>query len=111
MAFPCQIEDASLWFPTTGPAPRAKALCAGCPNRQPCLDFALDNGITEGIFGGTSPAERRAMTKGAPAPVAVTHMERLCETQGCLRPHHAGGLCHTCYVRATRPSRARKAAA
>lgn len=40
-----------------------KAICAGCEVRQPCLDAELEwmrDGTTSvGIFGGTTPSERR----------------------------------------------------
>jgi WhiB family transcriptional regulator, redox-sensing transcriptional regulator len=38
---------------------QAKALCATCPYRQPCADYAIDQRITDGIFGGLDPDERR----------------------------------------------------
>lgn len=40
---------------------KAKALCADCPITSKCLQFALDEGIEYGIFGGTTPDERKAM--------------------------------------------------
>ncbi len=38
----------------------AKAVCAACPVRAPCLDYALDTGQQDGIWGGLSEDERRA---------------------------------------------------
>ena len=32
-----------------------------CPVRQPCLDYALGNAITHGIWGGLAERERRAL--------------------------------------------------
>lgn len=64
---PCQETDPDLWFPVgdSGPAQRqteqAKVLCRQCPIRQECLDNALSNRIDYGIWGGFSPAERRAI--------------------------------------------------
>ncbi len=40
-------------------ADRAKAICARCPVRQQCLEFAIDNGEQHGIFGGMDERERR----------------------------------------------------
>lgn len=41
----------------------AKALCARCPVRVPCLEFALDTRETHGIWGGSNEMERRAMLR------------------------------------------------
>lgn len=40
----------------------AKAVCAGCPLRQPCLEFALMNGEV-GIWGGTTEWDRRRLRR------------------------------------------------
>jgi WhiB family transcriptional regulator, redox-sensing transcriptional regulator len=61
----CQSADPDLFFPasTAGPAERqvarAKKICAGCAVRQQCLEFALDQGLAYGIWGGTTPEDRR----------------------------------------------------
>ena len=39
----------------------AKQICAACPVREICLNYAQDNMITEGIFGGLSPIQRRLL--------------------------------------------------
>ncbi|MGH8902177.1 MAG: WhiB family transcriptional regulator [Egibacteraceae bacterium] len=39
---------------------RAKAICAGCPVAVECLDYALDTGQTDGVWGGMTEDERRA---------------------------------------------------
>ncbi|MFD8738801.1 WhiB family transcriptional regulator [Streptomyces sp. NPDC059618] len=65
----CRTVDPDLFFPigSTGPAvlqiEEAKAVCAGCPVREQCLRWALDTGQTVGVWGGTSEAERRALTR------------------------------------------------
>jgi WhiB family redox-sensing transcriptional regulator len=65
----CKDEDPELFFPigTTGPAAeqiqRAKAVCAQCPVRQECLDWALATGQDAGVWGGTSEEERRVMRR------------------------------------------------
>ena len=61
----CRSADPDLFFPvgTTGAALRqveeAKRLCRNCPARIPCLAWALDNGVTDGVWGGTTEDERR----------------------------------------------------
>ena len=48
----------------------ARALCASCPVRVQCLDYALGNTIRHGIWGGLNAEERereRRRRKGRPA--------------------------------------------
>ena len=73
----CRDEDPELFFPVSeiGPAARqaaeAKAVCARCPVRERCLEYAVDNGLDHGIFGGTTEAERRELRRSARSyPVA-----------------------------------------
>lgn len=40
---------------------KAKSLCGQCPAITKCLEYALDQEIEFGIFGGTTPQERKAM--------------------------------------------------
>jgi WhiB family redox-sensing transcriptional regulator len=40
---------------------RAKAICAHCPVRQPCLAYALKIREPHGIWGGMNEAERRVL--------------------------------------------------
>jgi WhiB family redox-sensing transcriptional regulator len=55
----CKGEDPVAWFPVPGGSPaRGKAVCAACPARRDCLDWALRAGEPAGIWGGTSPDER-----------------------------------------------------
>ena len=43
-------------------AQAAKAICAGCPVIEQCLQFALDGGES-GIWGGTTEDERRQLRR------------------------------------------------
>ena len=69
----CLDADPDLFFPigATGPALRqieeAKRICRICPEQIQCLAWALDNGVTDGVWGGTSEDERRVM-RSLPAP-------------------------------------------
>ncbi|MEZ3180334.1 WhiB family transcriptional regulator [Streptomyces pimonensis] len=38
----------------------AKAVCARCPVTHHCLQWALENRITDGIWGGLTETERRS---------------------------------------------------
>ena len=67
----CRPEDPELFFPVslTGLAPlerisAAKAVCGRCPVGPSCLSHAVMTG-QDGIWGGTTEAERRAMRRSA----------------------------------------------
>jgi WhiB family redox-sensing transcriptional regulator len=58
----CRGADLDLFFPGRGEsAEPARRVCAACPVRQPCLDYALGNSITDGIWGGLTERERRPL--------------------------------------------------
>ncbi len=42
---------------------RAKAICATCPVRQPCLAYALQIREPHGIWGGLNEVERKAIVR------------------------------------------------
>ncbi|MFD3910008.1 WhiB family transcriptional regulator [Streptomyces sp. NPDC058603] len=63
-------EDADAVF---FPLPRdheaiaeAKEMCGLCPVRRDCLNYALENVLKEGIWGGLTEAERRPWHDGLP---------------------------------------------
>lgn len=43
------------------PCVQAKAVCAECPVREPCLEEAIANGERFGVWGGLSERERRRL--------------------------------------------------
>ncbi|MGI5485099.1 WhiB family transcriptional regulator [Streptomyces lavendofoliae] len=65
----CRAEDPELFFPigTTGPAllqiEEAKAVCRRCPVLEQCLTWALESGQDDGVWGGLSEDERRALKR------------------------------------------------
>ncbi len=40
---------------------RAKAICATCPVRRPCLDYSIQIREPHGIWGGLNEAERKQL--------------------------------------------------
>lgn len=48
----------------------AMRVCAWCPVRAECLAHALENGEDDGIWGGTTPRQRRQIRKSRTAPAA-----------------------------------------
>jgi hypothetical protein len=58
----CQTVDPETFFPAPSePADAALALCRSCDVQGSCLAWALDAGDCNGVWGGTTPRERRAM--------------------------------------------------
>jgi WhiB family redox-sensing transcriptional regulator len=58
----CRGADLNLFFPGRGEsAGPARRVCAGCPVREPCLDYALGNAISYGVWGGLAERDRRAL--------------------------------------------------
>lgn len=59
----CRGLGPDLFYPdTVGPnVGPAKAICAGCPVRQECLERGLDASEGFGVWGGLSPKERRPL--------------------------------------------------
>jgi WhiB family transcriptional regulator, redox-sensing transcriptional regulator len=58
----CQQVDPETFFPAPNePADSAIALCRTCDVQGSCLAWALDVGDCHGVWGGTTPRERRAM--------------------------------------------------
>jgi WhiB family transcriptional regulator, redox-sensing transcriptional regulator len=56
----CAGLDPDLWFPEPGgDTATAKAICAGCPVRWQCYDYAQTRPEKHGIWGGFSARERR----------------------------------------------------
>ena len=43
----------------------AKNICNSCWLKDKCLEFALNSNEKEGVWGGTSPAERRRLRRRA----------------------------------------------
>ena len=61
----CRWVDPELFFPASDTdAEPAKLVCASCGVRDSCLSHALSAREAEGIWGGFTPAERRAMLPG-----------------------------------------------
>ena len=63
----CRDKDPNLFYPLgRGQAAMeqtevAKAFCRSCPSKVPCLAFALEARQELGVWGGTSPEERRVL--------------------------------------------------
>ena len=60
----CKGEDQALFFPERGESlASARVICAGCPVREACLEYAIEHRIRHGVWGGTSERERRPLIR------------------------------------------------
>lgn len=81
----CRDVDPELFFPVgTGRSAQrqtaqAKAVCTGCPVVAQCLAFALAH-LSEGVAGGTTPAERTAL-RGRPIKRSAASARRATAVQ------------------------------
>jgi WhiB family redox-sensing transcriptional regulator len=66
----CKGPQAAVFFPPShverkdereARERRAKAICAECPVRAPCLDYAIQIRELHGIWGGLNELERKQM--------------------------------------------------
>ena len=58
----CRTVDPETFFPLpTEPAEPALSFCQSCEVQASCLAAALNAGDCEGVWGATTPRERRAM--------------------------------------------------
>jgi WhiB family redox-sensing transcriptional regulator len=55
----CSLETADLFFPATGESRQpAKNVCGGCPVAEECLQYAVDEDIPYGTWGGKTAGQR-----------------------------------------------------
>jgi WhiB family redox-sensing transcriptional regulator len=60
----CRDLDTAVFFPETAEeVAAAKAVCATCPVREACLDFALITRQDDGVWGGLDENERRRVRR------------------------------------------------
>ncbi len=59
----CVEIDPEMWFPDANTNTKvAKKICAECPEKNPCLAYALTYNVT-GIWGGTSLGQREELRR------------------------------------------------
>lgn len=60
----CRLYPPNTFFPSDGVGvDKARKICVGCPVTEPCLEYALDQRIDHGVWGGCSERERRRILK------------------------------------------------
>jgi WhiB family redox-sensing transcriptional regulator len=89
-----QVDVGDLFFPEAGASTRdARAICAACPVRAACLEYALERNEQNGIWGGLTLRQRRQLQERPPKVERTT----------CIRDHElevvgvrADGSCNKC---------------
>jgi hypothetical protein len=80
----CAGENPDTFFPSNGdPGTRARHICAHCPVRRDCAQYATE-ADEFGIWGGLDQEQRRAL--------AVELMQQMCKAS--WRQHIAAGQKH-----------------
>lgn len=60
----CAQQPPSTFFPSDGVGVEvARRICATCPVTAECLEYALENRIEHGVWGGCSERERRRILR------------------------------------------------
>jgi WhiB family redox-sensing transcriptional regulator len=60
----CRDADTAIFFPDSDTeAGPALAVCATCPVREACLEFALATNQADGVWGGATETERRRLRR------------------------------------------------
>ena len=72
----CADGEPEAWYPLSRRPRQQKRLyaaevCAGCPVRQMCLDYAMEAGEEYGVWGGVCEEDRRDMRAGKTVPPAT----------------------------------------
>jgi hypothetical protein len=69
----CLRHDPELFFPNAAEDPAdALKVCASCAVVGACLAAALDSGECDGVWGATTPEERRTMRAAWPVPAQLS---------------------------------------
>lgn len=64
----CTLEDAEIFFPEPSPwmlseIAAAKEVCSTCPVQEACLEYAIENRIEYGVWGGKTRNQRLDITR------------------------------------------------
>lgn len=64
----CREIGGDFWHPDEGEGQtyatnRALEICRDCPVRVQCLSYAMNNNEMLGVWGGTTPSERKRMRR------------------------------------------------
>jgi WhiB family redox-sensing transcriptional regulator len=112
----CLGVDPDLFFlDRTEHASEAKRVCRSCPVVGECLEFALRTNQKFGVWGATSPRERRKLRRERGLTPPPARPERCSNGHGltdetCIRSYHGGWRCLVCDREYQRRARERRRA-
>ena len=86
--------DPELWFPVDhARATPAQRVCADCPARRACLEYALVHGEDYGVWGGLSEYQRfqlrRSLVRAVRVRTGQRHLDGTPELTDALDRHAA----------------------
>ena len=68
----CRAYPPAVFFPSDGAGVEiARRICETCPVKAQCLEYALEQRVEHGVWGGCSERERRRIAKRRRAAVAA----------------------------------------
>lgn len=71
----CRDVEPAVFFPSDGLGVQAaQRICEGCPVARACLEYALENRIDHGVWGGCSERERRRILRRRRQPAAIAEL-------------------------------------
>ena len=73
----------------------SKAICAVCPVKARCLEYAMANNIIHGIWGGTTAVERRALSQRRNDRLTDTKIAIARTVRGYKRGNHPSPVATT----------------
>lgn len=88
----CRTETPDLFFSAgsggsaQAQVARAKQVCAGCTVRDECLQWALQVGVDDGVWGGLTTDERRLLKRRT---ARRRHREAKPASTGGLQTRHS----------------------
>jgi WhiB family transcriptional regulator, redox-sensing transcriptional regulator len=60
----CRDMDPDIFFPSDGlGVESAQKICAECPVKNECLEYALEHHVDHGVWGGVSERGRRRILR------------------------------------------------
>lgn len=69
----CRLHPPATFFPSDGVGvDKARKICRDCPVTGRCLEYALEERIDHGVWGGCSERERRRILKTRRQEAAAT---------------------------------------
>ncbi|MEV5168234.1 WhiB family transcriptional regulator [Streptomyces werraensis] len=116
---PCRLLPDAFFSDNSRERDAAVRMCRTCPLLEACAEYAIAEREPHGVWGGTTPADRRSFRDGRPWRFDEQgRLRQVCGTESAYRAHHtyretpgpdcAGGDCvaaHDAFITARRRER------